>query len=59
MLLQAYTVELEAELNQLKDENAQLKLALVRIEMCGNSNGLSFQSDMHLIHGTDDSLLTG
>ncbi|KAI8563055.1 hypothetical protein RHMOL_Rhmol03G0083600 [Rhododendron molle] len=25
---QAYTVELEAELNQLKDENAQLKLAL-------------------------------
>lgn len=31
MLLQAYTVELEAELNQLKDENAQLKLSLVRI----------------------------
>lgn len=31
MLLQAYAVELEAELNQLKDENAQLKLALVRI----------------------------
>ncbi|KAJ1379811.1 Basic-leucine zipper domain [Sesbania bispinosa] len=29
---QAYTVELEAELNQLKEENAQLKLALVELE---------------------------
>lgn len=27
--LQAYTVELEAELNQLKEENAHLKQALV------------------------------
>jgi len=26
---QAYTVELEAELNQLKEENAQLRQALV------------------------------
>ncbi|CAI0391870.1 unnamed protein product [Linum tenue] len=30
--LQAYTVELEAELNQLKDENKQLKQALVELE---------------------------
>ncbi|KAF7146961.1 hypothetical protein RHSIM_Rhsim03G0076000 [Rhododendron simsii] len=29
---QAYTVELEAELNLLKDENAQLKLALAELE---------------------------
>ncbi|CAL1394779.1 unnamed protein product [Linum trigynum] len=29
---QAYTVELEAELNQLKDENKQLKQALVELE---------------------------
>ncbi|XP_054788848.1 protein ABSCISIC ACID-INSENSITIVE 5 [Prosopis cineraria] len=29
---QAYTVELEAELNQLRNENAQLKLALVELE---------------------------
>ncbi|XP_010554860.1 PREDICTED: protein ABSCISIC ACID-INSENSITIVE 5 [Tarenaya hassleriana] len=29
---QAYTVELEAELNQLKEENAQLKHALVELE---------------------------
>ncbi|KAK7392609.1 hypothetical protein VNO78_21052 [Psophocarpus tetragonolobus] len=29
---QAYTVELEAELNQLKEENAQLKLALADLE---------------------------
>ena len=28
---QAYTVELEAELNQLREENAQLKHALVII----------------------------
>lgn len=27
--MQAYTVELEAELNQLKEENAHLKQALV------------------------------
>ena len=27
--MKAYTVELEAELNQLKEENAQLKHALV------------------------------
>ncbi|XP_013635579.1 PREDICTED: protein ABSCISIC ACID-INSENSITIVE 5-like [Brassica oleracea var. oleracea] len=30
---QAYTVELEAELNQLKEENAQLKHALVFINL--------------------------
>ncbi|RDY07453.1 Protein ABSCISIC ACID-INSENSITIVE 5, partial [Mucuna pruriens] len=29
---QAYTVELEAELNQLKEENGQLKLALAELE---------------------------
>jgi len=29
LLLQAYTVELEAELNQLREENSQLKQALV------------------------------
>ncbi|XP_027363242.1 protein ABSCISIC ACID-INSENSITIVE 5 [Abrus precatorius] len=29
---QAYTVELEAELNQLKEENAQLKLAMAELE---------------------------
>lgn len=29
---QAYTVELEAELNQLKEENAQLKQALAELE---------------------------
>ncbi|KAK7278662.1 hypothetical protein RJT34_23697 [Clitoria ternatea] len=29
---QAYTVELEAELNQLKEENAQLKIALTELE---------------------------
>ncbi|XP_057427296.1 protein ABSCISIC ACID-INSENSITIVE 5-like [Lotus japonicus] len=29
---QAYTIELEAELNQLKEENAQLKLALAELE---------------------------
>lgn len=29
MILQAYTVELEAELNQLREENAHLKQALV------------------------------
>lgn len=32
MLWQAYTVELEAELNQLKEENAQLKQALAELE---------------------------
>lgn len=30
---QAYTVELEAELNQLKEENAHLKQTLVMLEM--------------------------
>lgn len=30
-LVQAYTVELEAELNQLKEENTQLKQALVSV----------------------------
>ncbi|KAI9071187.1 hypothetical protein K1719_046849 [Acacia pycnantha] len=29
---QAYTVELEAELNQLREENAHLKLALAELE---------------------------
>ena len=29
IFLQAYTVELEAELNQLREENSQLKQALV------------------------------
>lgn len=40
--MKAYTVELEAELNQLKEENAQLKHALVltlfgskRVFFCG------------------------
>lgn len=32
---QAYTVELEAELNQLREENAQLKHALVIIIVIG------------------------
>ena len=33
IVMKAYTVELEAELNQLKEENAQLKHALVLIDL--------------------------
>jgi hypothetical protein len=50
--LQAYTVELEAELNQLREENSQLKQALVL------PNNMNYYRTLIVFSFSDSIILT-